>query len=62
MNVNKKNVKQVWQDNTGFSEFVAPIIKAIIALTGGALVLTIIYTGIKVLASNTAQNVINLAP
>lgn len=58
----RETIKKVWHDNSGFGEFIAPVIKAIMALAGCSIVLAILYTSIKLLASNTAQTVINVSP
>lgn len=59
--LNQKFMK-FWDDNSGFGEFVSPLIKSIVTIAGCAIVLGILYTSIKVLAAKTATTVINIMP
>jgi hypothetical protein len=55
-------IKHFWMNNSGFGNFITPVLIVAIALAGSAITLGILYTSIKVLAANTGQTIINVAP
>lgn len=57
-----KKIMNIWNNNNGFGEFIAPLAKAIFALTASAVVLGIIYTSLKVIAATTGQDIQNIVP